>query len=237
MPDHVGAVRARQRGRRRRRQLVGAGVAAGVLLLAVALVWLVAFSPVLAVRHARFEGITRLDRAAITRAAAVPVGTPLARADLAAIERRVGQVPGIKEVHAQRSWPNTIVVQVTERVPVVQYQSVKGWTRTDAEGDYVLDGPKPDPKLVKVQVAQVDQRSLRDAATVVTSMGPKLRDRVQQVQVKSPDAITVQLTGNQQIVWGSADKSNLKAQVSTSLLQIHNARVFDVSAPENPTSR
>lgn len=208
-----------------------------VLLLVVALVWVVGFSPVLAVRSAQFEGITRLDRAKIVRAGAVPTGTPMARANLAAIEGRVGQVPGVKAVHVHRSWPNTIVVQVEERVPVVQYHSVNGWTRTDADGDYVLDAKDADPKLVKVQLTTVDQRSLRDAATVVGSMGPVLAKRVQQVQVKSPDAITVQLSGNQQVVWGSAEKSELKAQVAASLLQIHSAKVFDVSSPENPTSR
>ena len=50
------------------------------------------------------------------------------------------------------------------------------------------------------------------------------------------DRIEIQLSDGDTIVWGSAEQSQVKAQVLSVLLS-QEASVYDVSAPHAPTTR
>ena len=83
-----------------------------------------------------------------------------------------------------------------------------------------------------------------DAATTLAP-GQKLsllhttrsvRAQVTQVDVRSGQDVEVHLDHGVRVDWGSADQSAEKAQVLAVLLKQH-ARVYDVSAPDLPTTR
>jgi cell division protein FtsQ len=57
-----------------------------------------------------------------------------------------------------------------------------------------------------------------------------------EIQAASRDTIVIALDQNTQIIWGSAEESELKAQVIVALLQVEGS-VYDVSAPGFPTVR
>jgi cell division protein FtsQ len=59
---------------------------------------------------------------------------------------------------------------------------------------------------------------------------------VRYVQVASKDSIQLVLGKNRTVIWGSAAKGEQKLTVLRSLLKI-TARGYDVSAPEQPTTR
>jgi cell division protein FtsQ len=57
------------------------------------------------------------------------------------------------------------------------------------------------------------------------------------MRVESPDDIRFALKGGREVRWGSATDSALKVAVMTRLLKAVPAEVYDVSAPELPTTR
>jgi cell division protein FtsQ len=73
----------------RRRPWRLAGWLAVVMAVVAAMVWVVAFSPLLVVRQVEVVGVPADEVAAITRLAAIPMGEPLVRVDEdAVVERR-----------------------------------------------------------------------------------------------------------------------------------------------------
>ena len=63
-----------------------------------------------------------------------------------------------------------------------------------------------------------------------------MKPQVTGLQAEAVDAITISLTDDRTVLWGSAEESELKSEVLGTLLQME-ARVYDVSAPLYPTTR
>ena len=71
-------------------------------------------------------------------------------------------------------------------------------------------------------------------------MPADLRDRVGDMSASTEDSVTFTLRKGPRVEWGSAENSNLKAQVLAVLLeskQASNAAVIDVSAPTLPITK
>ena len=237
------ATRQRQvRGTLRRRRRIRRVLLAVVLLALVgAGVWLVAFSSVLTADSVRVRGTAVLTPEEVEQAAAVPVGTPMARVDLPAIEARVAELAPVREVTAQRTWPHTVTLAVTEREPAYALSQADSGTDfdyrlVDAEGvAYVGVDEAPDD-LVVAEVTGTDPAVLLDLAVVAGALPEDLAARVQKITAGSRDSIQLDLSKGVTVVWGSADDSTLKAEVLTALME-QEASVYDVSAPGNPTTR
>lgn len=238
-PTTLGDVRpglaSRARAARRRRlKLISLVVA--VLLVAGAGVWLVGFSSVFALRTVQVNGATLTGADNVRAQAKAPTGTPLSRVDTSQLATRVAALPAVASVKVTKKWPNTIVIEVTERVAVVQRVASSGYQWIDAEGNAFHSTAAAKTGLVTVSVPEGDRRLYRDAATVAAALSPALKQQTSTLKVPSPDAISLALTKGRSVVWGSADQSALKSQVATALLSV-KATVYDVSAPANPTSR
>ncbi|WP_235739151.1 cell division protein FtsQ/DivIB [Nocardioides alcanivorans] len=105
--------------------------AALVVVLAAVGVWLVWFSSVLGVSGVDVEGTDHLGEDEVRVAAAVPAGEPLATLDIAAIEKRVEELPAVKNADVSRSWPDKVLIQVEERRVVAVFQvgsATAAWT-------------------------------------------------------------------------------------------------------------
>ena len=108
--------------RRRPRLLAVAG-----LVVLVVLVWLVGFSSVLATRSVTVTGLGDPgEQEVVVAAAAVPIGTPLARVDTGGAVDRVAKIPTVASVSVSRSWPSTVVVSVQRKVPVLAVKNPQG---------------------------------------------------------------------------------------------------------------
>lgn len=216
--------------------LLGVGVVAGV-------VWVIWFSSALSVNRIEVDGTTTLTPMDIRSRAAVRLGEPLARVDTVAIESRVAAMERIDRVEVSRHWPRTIRIEVVERKPI-------GWVMSGiairALDRYGVDfrSLRSEPKnLVEVRVETLDarmrQQALVSAAAVLELLrtdDPGLLKKVRYVRVASKDSVQLVLGKNRTVTWGSAGKGQQKLVVLRSLLKI-KARGYDVSAPEQPTTR
>ena len=223
--------------RRRPRTLLA--VVAGLVVLAVVLVWLVGFSSVLATRTVTVTGLADPgEQAAVVAAAAVPIGTPLARVDTGGALDRVAAIPTVASVSVSRSWPSTVVVSVQRKVPVLAVKNPQGQLQVvDASGVPFETVSTLPPGVAQVNAASdaPDPEGIRTAISILQLLPAERRAQVSAVTVTSADLVTLQL-GQVSVVWGGIADGPKKLAVLQALLAT-NPAVVDVSAPDTPITR
>jgi cell division protein FtsQ len=242
----VAAERTRKRFARRQwrrrwlawRYLV---VAAVVVLVAGFGVWAAYFSSWLSVKGLDISGVSgsiTLSKGEVRRAADVPLGGPLLRADLERVRRRVGSLAEVRSVDVSREWPSKIRIQVVERTPVAVIEIGGRLRALDASGVVFSSYGQAPKGLPKVSTpAGTSAAALKQAADVVSALPPTLAAKVDHVQVLSVDEISLALGSGQTVQWGSASDSDIKAEVLAALMKARpDVRTYDVSVPGQPVT-
>ncbi len=223
---------------RRRPWLVAAWLAGGLALLSGG-VWLVQVSPVLVARSVRVEGVPPGAVTEIMRRAAVPLGTPMARVDTAAIADRVIATATLAEVSVGLSWPSTIVITASPRVPVLAVRNPQGQVQVvDSQGVAyaTVSAPPKGVPLIDTVENPPSKGTLRAGITVLRALSSSQRGRVTNVIVSGANMVTLKL-GAVTVVWGGASEPELKVRVLTALLRHKGFGTIDVSAPSTPVTR
>jgi cell division protein FtsQ len=236
-------LRTRQRFARRqwaRRWMRWKYVVASVLLVALVGtgVWLVFFSAALSVTKVEVAGNELLSDERVLRIAAVPGGEQLAFVDLADAERRVETLSEVKDADVTRAWPDGVLITITERTAVAVVELGGKIRGLDADGIVFREYksvPKGMPRVRPTTSTGTD--ALKEAAGVVSALPDELAARVDHVEVQTIDQITLVLRDGRQVLWGSAEESDLKATVLAQLIvAVQAAQVYDVSVPGSPTT-
>jgi len=243
-PDSITVRRFTRR--RRARRWARLRLAAAVLLLAglvAAAYWLVYVSDELSVQGVEVTGTDVLSREAVLASADVPLGGPLATADLRAIERRVASLAPVASVDVSRSWPHDVRIEVTERTAVAVVRRGEDLRSVDADG--VLFDPLPaqgagagDPAagLPRIDAALTSDRdALAEGAHVVAALPRAVAATVDHLSLTGTDDIDLVLRDGRTVRWGSAVDSDRKAEVLGALLA-RPGKVLDVSVPGQPTT-
>ena len=212
-----------------------------MLVLVLALlgtgIYAVWFSPWLDVEEVDVSGALTVDADDVRARAAVEDGTSLARVDLAAAEARVGSLAVVKEVDVSRQWPDTVLIEIVEREAIAVVEIGGRLRGMDADGVVFRDYNRAPPGLPRVQTdIGTSAEALREAALVISALPESLTLLVDYLQVTTVDEISLFLKDGRQVVWGSADDSETKAEVAIDLLQKIDADVYDVSVPTQPTT-
>lgn len=187
-------------------------------------------------------GARTVPTPAVLAAAGVTIGVPLAGVDLAAIEGRVERIPGVADAVAGRSWPHTVTITVTERVPVAVADTPDGVYLVDHLGVPYLPAPEP-AALPRLAVGALEPGAppppvVRAALDVLAALSGEVRTAVVAIEVGTGSSlpVTVRLTKNRLVRWGSPDRAAEKAAVLGALLS-QSGSVYDVASPELPTIR
>lgn len=244
----MGLAMSEQRFAQRRRaglwNRIRLWVVALLVLVAIgAAVWMVWFSSVLAVEHVKVEGVKSLKPAAIAEKAEVPVGRPMVSVDLSRIEARVAGLERVESVDVSRSWPHTVTVDVTERTAVAWVNFDGQMQALDRFGVVFSNYSKAPKNLYEVRLSLTErktrQRALEQVGQIVAflhSHAKQIDGLIKHVNVSSQDSVELVLTGGRTVMWGNASDDVEKLRVLKPLLQI-KVREYDVSAPEQPTTR
>jgi cell division protein FtsQ len=226
-----------------RRLLTVLAVAAAVV---GALAWVVLGSSLLAVRTVQVDGEAQLSAAEVVRVAGITEGTPLVRVDTAAAAARVAQLPQVASVEVTRGWPGTVVVTLAERVPVAVVDDGGTHRLVDAGGVVfeTITGAAPDG-VVPLDVPQPgpEDPTTRAALGALTALPGSVRDQVTGVAARTADDVTLSLTDGRSVRWGSAARTERKAEVLGALLDqieagaLDPADVLDVSTPDSVVLR
>ncbi|SDK45360.1 cell division protein FtsQ [Nocardioides sp. YR527] len=226
----------------RRRWLAWRYLIVGTLVIALLLggIWAVYFSTWLQVKGTSVHGSMKMTSAKqVVEFAAVPVGEPLATADLEAVQVRVlNGLPMVRSVNVSREWPDKIRVDVTERTPVAVV-SIGGRLRAlDETGTVFWDYKKAPSGLPMVNtVTGTNSDALREAAAVASALPADLAKRVDHVEVTTVDSISLELRNDKRVVWGSSAQSDTKAEVLVALMKAEpDVARYDVSVPGQPVT-
>ncbi|MFJ4622689.1 cell division protein FtsQ/DivIB [Streptomyces sp. NPDC088812] len=240
---------ARRLGPRRLRTIIILAVA--VVLVGAGVVWVLYGSRWLRVDHVSVAGTSVLTPQQVREAADVPVGDPLVSVDTGAIEARLrAALPRIDSIEVERSWPHGIDLKVTERKPVLLVQKGQRFVEVDKKGvrfATVSEAPRDVP-LLDVETSTSGSaaaslrrfgadRLVREAVKVAGALPAAVARDTRVVKVRSYDDISLELSGDRTVVWGSAEKGAAKARTLSALMKASpDAGQFDVSVPTAPAS-
>lgn len=214
-------------------------------VLTVAGSWLFYGSSWLRATRVQITGTRVLTPAQVEAAADVPLGGPLVSVDTDAITSRLtGRLRRIDHVVVERSWPHTIALKIVERTPAALLENDGNYTEVDAGGlryATVENAPSGVP-LVELRLARGagyrhfgTKALLRSAVEVADDLPDAVRRQARVIRVRSYDGISIRLSGDRTVVWGSSENGARKAAVLTALMKAAgDADHFDVSAPTSP---
>ena len=151
-------------------------------------------------------------------------------------------IPGVREAHVVRHWPNGLVVTLVslESQSRRSLMPAGGFTLVDDEGVQVGRAAKAPKGLPTLAVPTDKPKVLAAALGVMSALPADLADRVTSVSAATEDSVQFTLSKGPLVEWGSAEDSELKAQVLDVLLGSKHARkadVIDVSAPTLPITK
>lgn len=227
------AVRVKVQRRARRRRVARR---VGQVLLAVlplaGIAWVLLLSSWLVVDSVEVTGTARLTVEEVTAAAGIREQTPLARVDLGRLEAAVGRLAPVGRVEASRSWPGTVQLQVTERIPVAGVAGPQGVALVDAEGVPFATVSELPAGLVRLEVDSpgADDAATRAALLVYRDLPAPLRTDVRAVRAGSASSVLLLLADGRQVVWGTPGGTASKAGAVAALRKLPGT-VIDVSAP------
>ncbi len=106
-------------------------------------VWVLGWSDLVRYRELRVVGSDHLTEVQARHLSDIPVGTPLVAVDLDAVVAGIARHPWVASAEARRVFPDTVVVQVHERVPRAVLV-LDGLYLVDADGVPFLRAVGPD---------------------------------------------------------------------------------------------
>jgi cell division protein FtsQ len=229
-----------KRARTRRRVWLAVG-AIGVVMVAVLLV--AVYSPILALRTIRFDGNSRIATADLQSAVDGQLGTPLALVDFSTITTELSEFSLIRSYVTETVPPDTLVVHIVERQPIGAIRVGGVYTLVDPAGVEIEKSPEAIAGIPIIDVGSkgTDSAAFASVVEVMLALPPALAAQVETIAARTKDDVTLTLVGaNQQVVWGSAERSDFKARVLAALLPLYSgsgAGQYIVSAPDSGVFR
>ncbi|MCC9206424.1 cell division protein FtsQ/DivIB [Arthrobacter sp. zg-Y769] len=229
-------------GRRRRRAAwITLGSALSVTALFFALLF---FSPVLALKTVVVEGTSLLPREQAEAALEPLKGQTLPTISDADVEGLLKDRPEIEKVEVAAQPPSTLVVTVTERVPVAVLQDGAAHVLIDEEGRRLAvaaDRAAVPLPLIAGGSEAIKAQVFPSITAVLAALPPEVLGRLENASAQTVDSVELKLNSGQTVFWGSADANEAKARVLEALLKMEPSdppvRVYDVSTPDRPVTR
>ncbi|MCB5293500.1 cell division protein FtsQ/DivIB [Arthrobacter sp. SO3] len=229
----------------KRRRRIRQGIIGSLAVLVAAIIAAAVYSPALALQTVTVQG-TKLLSAEQVQAALAPLhGKPLPQISDGDVTALLQPLVQVKKVTTQAQPPSTLLVKVTERVPVALVKQGEAYQLVDVDGVKLSD--TADPASIPLPVIDGGSGTLpKDLFHAITGvLGALPADvlaRLSNASAKSVDAVELKLVDGQTIVWGNAGERELKAKVLEALLKApadpkNPVRIYDVSVPRHPVTR
>jgi cell division protein FtsQ len=223
--------------RRARHRRVAWITAASVVVALVGTVAVAVYSPLLALTKIEITGTSSVNPDEVLDTVDGQLGTPLALVDSDRLTRELAKFTLIQSYVTETVPPHTLIIHITERKPIGSIATASGFTVVDPAGVTITKADTRPEGIPTIELAGADTDSdvFGSVVEVLLALPESVGPRVERVMAATKDDVTLVLSGSgQQVVWGSAEQSDLKARVLAALMatQDESARIeYDVSAP------
>jgi cell division protein FtsQ len=188
------------------------------------------FSNWLLIKNITVEGNSRASDEQIIDLAQIQLDTPLIDLNTEQIISSLIEIDSVKEIEVRKGWPDSVVIVVTERVPIALTDLTDGRYLVDDTGK-AFHRAGPDDVYRFVFAPNDPARGL--AARVANTVPEYLVSEISRVESFNGRSATIILNSGRRIVWGDEFKSADKASVLRVLLRTDEGDI-DVSTPEVP---
>ncbi|WP_370480521.1 cell division protein FtsQ/DivIB [Mycobacterium sp. pUA109] len=205
------------------------------VLVAVGLGLILYFTPVMSARDIAVSGAEVVTREDVLDAAQVQLGTPLLQIDTDQVANRVATIRRVASARVQRDYPSTLQITIVERIPLVVKDFADGPHLFDRDGvDFATAPPPPSLPYLDVENPGPSDPATQAALQVLTALSPDVADRVGKIAAPSVASITLTLADGRVVIWGTTDRTAVKAQKLAAVLS-QPGQTYDVSSPDLPT--
>lgn len=252
----VGDVRAEQRAKRQRRQyLVYIGriaVVVGVILFIIFGSILIYRSDLFHIENVQVNGAEHLTSQEITSIAAISDDSTLLRLDAGGIKGRLEDNAWIQSATIHRVFPDTIVIDITEREPgaVAKINDKSNWV-ISTDGAWLSAATSEDwenaMKIVDVSPtmsapisgSMCTDGGILNALEILNSISDDLRSRIVSISAESSIKTSLNLVDGVTVAFGDSSDVELKEEVINSLLDEYAGKIsyINVRVPTRPTYR
>jgi len=238
--------RRKEIGRRRLLLVAAAIIAVAVVAWGLVALWR---APLFTVDSVKVSGLAHLTNAQVLALAAVPKDATLLHLTPAEVEQRIEASPWVASAKVNRSFPHTLVLDVTERVPVAMADAgARGQWLVTGDGHWVSRRSKEPtgalvpirdvPGLVPVAGAKNASAELNNALAVIGGLSPQLKAQVAFVSAPSVQATMLVLKNQVQVFVGSSDEIAKKDLIARTILGKEKNLVYvNVRVTDRPTWR
>jgi cell division protein FtsQ len=220
--------------------------AVGIIAAVVVVVWILFFSPLCRVnaKNVTVTGTNQwVSEQKVKDLASYQINKSLLLVSSGDLTTSISQLPGVSDVSISKSFPNSLTIQVTPRVPkaIVKDKS-STMSVVDKDGVVIATVKKQLSGVPLIQVDDTDKelatRAVKQALSVLASVPTSLLSELTQVTAMTQDSVTTQTKDGHTIIWGNASQMKLKAVVVEDLLSnkkvLGSKKSIDVSAPKRP---
>jgi cell division protein FtsQ len=200
----------------------------------------VTLSPIFAADRVVVRGVRHLGADQVRRLSGLIVGTNVLYADLSHAVDRLERNGWVADANARRELPGTIVIEVTERIPV-GLVTVDGRKSVVAQDGVLIDSWMPGLPRILPSIGAA-QDSVADAAAALAALPESAREHVAAASIRSDGSLFLQLAHGIDVTYGPPVELEAKGRALAALLvwaEEVGARLafVDVTVPQAPTAR
>jgi cell division protein FtsQ len=188
------------------------------------------YSNLLIIKKIEVRGVNQVPVQVITDTAQISLNTQLLRVPTSIVVERLTTISQIGRAEVRRGWPSTLVIEVTERIPLALTDTPAGRFLVDASGIAYLPAPG-DANFPLISGPDDASRSVSILAW--QSFPDWLKAEVVITNTDNPNSIWFTLTSGRKVIWGDLTKAEEKSAVLKVLRRMAGS-IYDVSTPEVP---
>lgn len=188
------------------------------------------YSNLLIVKNIEVRGTQEIPVELVTETSQVSLNTQLLRVPTVSVVERLKTIPQVGNVEVRRGWPYTVVIDITERIPVALTDLAEGRFLVDQSGFPYL--PAPSGANFPL-ISGPDDLSRNSSILVWQSFPDWLKPEIASTNADNPNSVWLAMTNGRKVLWGNTDNSTEKSAVLRVLRRMA-ASTYDVSTPEVP---
>ena len=204
-----------------------------VLAISSTLIYIGWYSNLLIVKNVEVRGNQVVATEIITETAQISLNTQLLRVPINNVVERLQTISQIDRAEVRRGWPSTLVIAVTERVPVALTDIPEGRFLVDESGfPYLLASTEVNLPLI----SGPDDPSRLLSISVWQSFPDWLKAEIVSINADDASSVSMMMTSGRKVIWGDVNQSSEKSAVLKVLRRMAGS-TYDVSTPQVPVIR